>query len=77
VRTRQLAKARGRHAIAPPEHPREVRRLAVADEPCDVAHGDRRLLGQELRGGRHAPRQQILLEAQLAELLIGALHLAR
>jgi hypothetical protein len=50
VRARQLAKARRRDAVASPEHPREVRRLPVADEPRDVAHGDRRLLGQELRG---------------------------
>jgi len=27
-----------------------MRRLTVADEPRDVTHGDRRLLGQQLRG---------------------------
>jgi hypothetical protein len=54
-----------------------VRRLAVADQPRDVAHGDRRLIGQQLRGGAHASRQQILVKAQLAELRVGSLHLAR
>jgi hypothetical protein len=39
-----LAKARGWHAEAPPEGAGEVRSLAVADEPRDVAHGDRGLL---------------------------------
>jgi hypothetical protein len=50
VRTRPLAKARRRQAVASPEHSREMRRLTVADEPRDVTHGDRRLLGQQLRG---------------------------
>jgi hypothetical protein len=54
-----------------------MRRLAVADQPCDVAHGDRRLLAEQLRRRAHAPRQQILVKAQLAELRVGALHLAR
>ncbi len=73
VRPRLLAKARRRHAEAPAKDAREVRRLAVADQPRDVAHGDRRLLGQQLRGDRHAPCQQVLGEAPLAELGIGAL----
>jgi hypothetical protein len=70
VRPRLRAKARRRHAVAAAEQPREVRRLAVADESRHVAHGNRRLLGQELRRHRHAPCQQILLEARLAELRV-------
>jgi hypothetical protein len=71
-----LAKARRCETVAAPERAREVRRLAVADEPRDIRDGDRRLLGQQLRGRRHPPRQQILVKAELAELRIGALHLA-
>jgi hypothetical protein len=77
VRPRLLAKARRRHAEAPAKDAREVRRRAVADQPRHVAHRDRRLLGQELRRDRHAPRQQVLVEARLAELGISALQLAR
>jgi hypothetical protein len=54
-----------------------VRRLAIADEPRDVAHGDRRLLGKQLRSRGHSPPEQVLLEAQLAELLICTLDLSR
>jgi hypothetical protein len=54
-----------------------VRRLAIADQPRDVAHGDRRLLGQQLRRCRHAPGEQILGEAEVAELRVRPLHLAR
>jgi hypothetical protein len=50
VRSGPLAKARRRHAVAAPERTREMRRLPVADEPRDVAHGKRRLLRQQLRG---------------------------
>jgi hypothetical protein len=77
VRTRLLAKARRRQAVALAKDAREVRRLAVADEPRDVAHSDRRLLGEQLRSGRHAPSVQILVEAQLAELRVRALDLTR
>jgi hypothetical protein len=49
VRARLLAEARGRHAEAPPEGAGEVRRLPVADDPRDVAHGDRGLLCKQLR----------------------------
>jgi hypothetical protein len=56
VRTRLLAKARRRQAVALAKDAREVRRLAVADEPRDIAYRDRRLLGEQLRRGRHAPR---------------------
>jgi hypothetical protein len=77
VRFGLRAKARRRHAVAPAEHAREVRRLAVAHQPRHVAHGDRRLLGQQLRGHPHAPRLQVLLETRLAELRVGALQLAR
>jgi hypothetical protein len=54
-----------------------VRRLAIADQPRDVANGDRRLLGEQLRGGRHASREQFLVKAHVAELRIRALHLTR
>jgi hypothetical protein len=77
VRPRLLAKARRRHAEAPAKDAREVRRLAVADQPRHVAHRDRRLLGQQLSRDRHAPRHQILVETRLAELRICALQLAR
>jgi hypothetical protein len=77
MRTRTLAKACGREAVTPAKRAREVRRLAIADEPCNVAHGDRRLLGQQARRGGHAPRPQVLLKADLAELRIGPLHLTR
>ncbi|HEX4484368.1 MAG TPA: hypothetical protein VH081_11350 [Solirubrobacteraceae bacterium] len=72
-----LAKARRRDAEAPAERAREVRRLAIADEPCDVGDGNRRLLGEQLRRSRHPPREQILVEAQLAELRVDALDLPR
>jgi hypothetical protein len=71
------AKARRRQAVALAEDPREVRRLAIADEPRDIAYWDRRLLDQELCGCRHPPRVQVLVKAQLAELRIRALDLAR
>jgi len=77
VRPRLLAKARRRHAEAPAKDAREVRRLAIADQPRHVAHRDRRLLGEQLRRHRHAPRQQVLAEARLAELPVCALQLAR
>jgi hypothetical protein len=51
--------------------------LAKADQPGDVAHGDRRLLDQQLRGDVQAAREQILAEGRLAELRVGARHLAR
>jgi hypothetical protein len=54
-----------------------VRRLAIADEPRDVADGDRRLLGEQLRRRAHPPCEQVLVEAQLAELRIRALNLPR
>jgi hypothetical protein len=77
VRARPLAEARRRQAIALAKDAREVRRLAVADEPRDIAHGNRRLLGEQLRRSGHAPRVQVLVEAQLAELRVRALDLAR
>jgi len=77
VRPRLRAKAGRRHAVAPAEGACEVRGLAVADEPRHLAHRDRRLLGQQLRGDRHPPPQQVLLKARVTELGIGALQLAR
>jgi hypothetical protein len=49
--------------------------LAIADQPRHVAHRDRRLLYQQLRGGSHAPRQQVLTEGRLPELRISTRHL--
>jgi hypothetical protein len=54
-----------------------VRRLAKADQPGDVAHGDRRLLDQQLCGDVQAAREQILAEGALAELCVGARDLTR
>jgi hypothetical protein len=54
-----------------------VRRLAVPDDARDVAHGDRRLLDQKLRGGPHTARKQVLAERGLPELGIGARKLPR
>jgi hypothetical protein len=51
VRARLLAKACRGQAVALAEGACEIRRLAKADEPRDVAHWDRRLLGQQLRSG--------------------------
>jgi hypothetical protein len=59
------------------ERGREVRRLAVTDDPRDRRDRDRRLLGEQLRRRRKAPTAQVLVEAQLAELRVRALHLAR
>ncbi len=77
MRPRALPEQRRREPVAAAERPREVRRLAVADEPCDRRDRDRRLLGQQLRSRRHPPRAQVLVEAHLAELRVRALHLAR
>jgi hypothetical protein len=77
VRPRLRAKACRRHAVAPAKRPREVRRLAVAHEPRHVAHRDRRLLREQLRRDRHAPRRQVLAEARLPELRVCALQPAR
>jgi hypothetical protein len=75
MRPRPLAIARGRHPEAPPERAREVRRLAVANQARHVAHRDRGLIREQLRRDRHAPREQVLLEARVAELRVGALQL--
>ncbi len=52
-------------------------RLAEADQPGDIAYGDRRLLDQQLCGHVQAARQQILTEGRIAELRVGAGHLTR
>jgi hypothetical protein len=70
------AETGGRAAEAAAEGAREVRRLAVADQPRHVCHGDRRLLDQQRRGGAHAPLEQILVKALVAELRVGPLQLA-
>jgi hypothetical protein len=54
-----------------------MRRLAKAHEPRHVAHRDRGLLDQQLRGHVQAARNQILAEGDLAELGIGARELTR
>jgi hypothetical protein len=72
---RLLAKARRGQAVALAEDAREVRRLAIADEARDVAHRDRRLLGQQLRGDRQTPREQVLLKGRV-ELRIRPLDLS-
>jgi hypothetical protein len=74
VRARLLAEARRWHSVALAKGAREVRRMAIADEPRDVAHGDRRLLGQELCSDRQPPREQVLLEGRI-ELRIRPLNL--
>jgi hypothetical protein len=51
--------------------------LAIADKPRNIADRDRGLLDEQLRGGCHAARKQILVEADLAELGVRSLHLAR
>jgi hypothetical protein len=54
-----------------------VRRLTKPHEPCDVAHCNRRLLDQQLRGDVQAARVQILAEGRLAELGVRTRQLAR
>jgi hypothetical protein len=70
------AKLRRSETVATAKGTREVWRLAVADQLRDVAYADRRLLGQQLRRRGQPPRAQVLLKARLAELRVGALHLA-
>jgi hypothetical protein len=52
-----------------------VRRLAIADQTRDIADRNRPLLDQQLSGGGHPPREQILVEGHLSELRICALQL--
>jgi hypothetical protein len=54
-----------------------VRRLAIADQPCDIGYCDRRLLCQQLRSSADPPFAQVLVKAPLAELRVRALHLPR
>jgi hypothetical protein len=77
VRASARSEQRRREPEAAAKRRREVRRLAVADEPRDRRDRDRRLLGEQLRRRRQAPAAQVLVKAQLAELGIRALHLAR
>ena len=72
-----LAKARGREPVAAAKGPREVRPLAVAHQARHVAHAQARLLGEQLRRHSHAPLEKVLVKAQLPELRIRALQLAR
>jgi len=48
--------------------------VGVADQAPDVADRDRALLGQQLCGRRHPPREQVLLKG-VAELRVRALQL--
>jgi hypothetical protein len=52
-----------------------VGRLPVSDQARDIAYRDRPLLDQQLGGGGHPPREQILLESGVSELRICALEL--
>jgi hypothetical protein len=54
-----------------------VRRLAVPHEPRDVAHRDRGLLDQQLRGDAQPAGEQILAEAHFPELRVRSRDLAR
>jgi len=69
--------ARRRQAVAAAKRAREVRRLAVADQPRDVRDRQRGLLEQQPRSHRHAPRAQVLVERRLAKLRIRPLQLPR
>jgi hypothetical protein len=77
VRASARPKQRRREPEPAAKRRREVRRLAVADDPRDRRDRDRRLLGEQLRRRREAPPAQILVEAQLAKLRVRALDLAR
>ena len=50
--------------------------MAVAHQPRHVRDRDR-LPRQQLRGGHHAARAEVLLEGLVTELRVGALQLAR
>jgi hypothetical protein len=54
-----------------------VWRLPESDEPGHVAHRDRGLLDQQLRGDVQTAREQILAEGDLAKLGVGPCELAR
>jgi hypothetical protein len=54
-----------------------MRPLPVADQARDRRHGNRALREQELCGRGHPPADEILAEAEPAELRVGALDLAR
>jgi hypothetical protein len=77
VRAGTRAEERRRQPETAAKRSREVRRLAVADDPRNRRDRDRRLLGEQLRRRRKAPPAQVLVEAQLAELRVRALDLAR
>ncbi|HEX3519848.1 MAG TPA: hypothetical protein VHT29_12525 [Solirubrobacteraceae bacterium] len=51
--------------------------MPVAHEPAHVGHSDCPLLDQEACRHAHPPREQILAEARVAELGIGALQRSR
>jgi hypothetical protein len=55
---------------------REVRALSIADEAGHGGDGNRAMRQQQLGRRGHAPVEEILAEAHLAELRVGALELA-
>src|SRR5947208_8500200 len=75
ILARHLAKAGRCQPVAVPEGACEMRGLPVSHQARHVRHGDRRLLDQQRRGGGHPPREQVLVKALLAELLIRPLQL--
>src|SRR6202022_4013761 len=74
ILTRRLAESGGCEAVAMAEGAGGMRGLAGAHEARHVGNRDRRLLDPQRRGGRHAPSEQVLVEAQIAELLIRPLQ---
>jgi hypothetical protein len=51
--------------------------VPVAHQPAHVGHSDRALLDEKVRRDAHPPREQILTEARVTELGVGALQRSR
>jgi hypothetical protein len=62
--------------VAMPERAGEVRRLAIANSPRHVPHGNPRL-GQQLGSNLHPPAHEVVVKGAVAELSVGPLYLAR
>src|SRR3954454_10160076 len=79
--SRQMTVARGRPVVrrrdpvVAPERLGELRRLAVADPPGDLADGQR-VVVQEEGGLLHADGREVLAEGRPSDLGVGALQLA-
>src|SRR3954447_21394563 len=69
------AEGRGGDAVVAAEGLGELRRLAVADPPGDVADGQR-AGRQEVGGAVHAHAGEMLAERRVPDLAVGALELA-